>query len=46
MNIRISNGDLYVNDKKQLKKVYEKYRKLLNVEINDSSNFRYQHKSD
>ena len=46
VNIRINNEDLYVNDKKQPKKVYEKYRKLMNIEINGPSDFNYQHKSN
>jgi len=46
LNIRINNGDFYVNGKKQAQEVSEKYIKLMNIEVSDSSRFNFQYNSN
>ncbi|MEJ8803778.1 M56 family metallopeptidase [Pontibacter sp. H249] len=43
IDIRITKDSLYVNGEKQSQELYEKYKKLMNVNITGEGNFRYQH---
>ncbi|GAB3202917.1 beta-lactamase regulating signal transducer with metallopeptidase domain [Pontibacter aydingkolensis] len=42
VDIRITKDSLYVNGEKQSQELYEKYKKLMNVNITGEGNFRYQ----
>jgi beta-lactamase regulating signal transducer with metallopeptidase domain len=46
LNIQLNNGSLYINGKKQPQELYEKYKKLMNIEVKDESNFNFQYKSN
>jgi beta-lactamase regulating signal transducer with metallopeptidase domain len=46
LNIQLNDGGLYINGNKQPQELYEKYKKLMNIEVKDESNFNFQYKSN
>ncbi|GAB3541563.1 hypothetical protein GCM10027443_41030 [Pontibacter brevis] len=46
LNIQFNNEGLHINGKKQPQEVYEKYKKLMNVETKGSSSFNFQYKGN
>ncbi|MCJ8165423.1 M48 family metalloprotease [Pontibacter sp. E15-1] len=46
LDIRINNGEMYVNDKKQPKKAYEKYKKLMKIAGDGSANFNFRYNNN